>query len=69
MRRRLVPLAALALLPMFLLPAGQITAHATAALEGVPAFGHVFVIIGENTDLSQLNKKSAPYQTGFIKPN
>lgn len=69
MRRRLVPLASLALLPMFLLPAGQISAQATPALEGVPSFGHVFVIIGENTDLSQLNKNSAPYQTGFIKPN
>ena len=67
MRRRLVPLAALLLLPMFLLPAGQVSAQATPALEGVPAFGHVFVIIGENTELSQLNKNSAPYQTGFIK--
>ena len=67
MRRRLAPLAALALLPMFLVPAGQLSAHATAGLEGVPSFGHVFVIVGENTDLSQLTKKSAPYQTGFIR--
>jgi hypothetical protein len=41
----------------------------STAIEGVPAFGHVFVIVGENTDLSQLNKNSAPYQTGFIKQN
>lgn len=67
MRRRLIPLAALALLPMFLLSGGQLAAHATTRLEDVPAFGHVFVIIGENTDLSQLNKNSAPYQTGYIR--
>ena len=69
MRRRLIPLAALAVLPLFLQPAAQLSAHATPGLEGVPSFGHVFVIIGENTDLSQLNKNSAPYQTGFIKPH
>jgi hypothetical protein len=67
MRRRLIPLAALVLLPMFLSPTGELAAHATPRLEGVPSFGHVFVIIGENTELSQLNKNSAPYQTGFIK--
>ena len=66
--RRLIPLATLAFLPL-LLPAGQVAAHASTGLEGVPSFGHVFVIIGENTDLSQLNKNSAPYQTGFIEPN
>ena len=65
--RRFMPLAALVLLPL-LLPAGQLAAHATSGLEGVPSFGHVFVIVGENTDLSQLNKNSAPYQTKVIKP-
>ena len=69
MRRRIVPFAVLALLPLIMLPAGQLSAHATAGLEGVPSFGHVFVIIGENTELSQLNKNSAPYQTGSIMPN
>src|SRR3954454_2884136 len=64
--RRFMPLAALVLLPL-LLPAGQLAAHATTELEGVPSFGHVFVIVGENTDLSQLNKNSAPYQTKVIK--
>ena len=52
MRRRLFPLAVLALLPMLLVPVVQLSAPATTGLEGVPSFGHVFVIIGENTDLS-----------------
>ena len=42
---------------------------ASPALEGVPAFGHVFLIIGENTDLSQLNTHNAPYLTGTVEPN
>ena len=69
MRRRLFPLAVLAWLPMLLVPVAQLSARATTGLEGVPSFGHVFVIVGENTDLSQLNKNSAPYQTGFIRQN
>jgi phosphatidylinositol-3-phosphatase len=46
-------------------------APATAAtpLEGVPSFGHVFLIVGENTSLSELNKNSAPYQVGWLKQN
>jgi len=39
------------------------------ATEGVPTFSHVFVIVGENTSLSQLTAKNAPYQLGTIKPN
>jgi phosphatidylinositol-3-phosphatase len=35
----------------------------------VPAFSHVFVLVGENTSLSQLTMKNAPYQLGTIKPN
>jgi hypothetical protein len=38
------------------------------ATEGVPTFSHVFVIVGENTSLSQLTAKNAPYQLGTIKP-
>jgi len=41
--------------------------NAFAASEGVPAFGHVFVIIGENTEISQLSASVAPYITGTIK--
>ena len=30
--------------------------HAANGLEGVPAFGNVFVIIGENTELIEINR-------------
>lgn len=36
--------------------------------EGVPAFGHVFVIIGENTGLSQVNPSNSPYLLGTVEP-
>jgi hypothetical protein len=36
--------------------------------EGVPAFGHVFLIIGENTTYSHLNTTNAPYLLGTIRP-
>jgi len=39
------------------------------AANGVPTFRHVFVIVGENTSLSQLTMKNATYQLGQIKPN
>jgi hypothetical protein len=39
------------------------------AANGVPTFSHVFVIVGENTSLSQLTMKNATYQLGTIKPN
>ncbi|MGH2597469.1 MAG: alkaline phosphatase family protein [Actinomycetota bacterium] len=37
--------------------------------EGVPAFGHVFVIIGENTALGQLRARRTPYLVNTLKPN
>src|SRR5436190_22541774 len=42
-------------------------AHAAARLEGVRSFGHVFLIVGENTSLSELNKTNAPYQLGWVR--
>src|SRR5436309_6281778 len=36
--------------------------------EGVPQFGNVFVIIGENTEITQLTKTNAPFLLGMIKP-
>jgi len=39
------------------------------ATGGVPTFSHVFVIVGENTSLSQLTMKNATYQLGTIRPN
>jgi hypothetical protein len=47
--------------------AGSARANA-ATVEGVPAFGHVFVIIGENTEQGQINKTNAPFLTGVLKP-
>ncbi|MFL5789870.1 MAG: alkaline phosphatase family protein [Actinomycetota bacterium] len=39
------------------------------AAGGVPAFSHVFVIVGENTSLSQLTMRNATYQLGTIEPS
>jgi phosphatidylinositol-3-phosphatase len=36
--------------------------------EGVPALGHVFLIIGENTSASQIDRRHAPYLDGKLKP-
>src|SRR5712692_3119485 len=36
--------------------------------EGVPAFGHVFVVIGENAELGNVNKSSSPYLMGTFMP-
>jgi hypothetical protein len=38
-----------------------------AGSEGVPRFGHVFLIIGENTTYSHLTPTNAPYLLGTIK--
>ena len=37
--------------------------------EGVPRFGHVFVIIGENTDYQHLTATNAPYLMTSIRPS
>ena len=45
------------------------TTSVQATVTSVPAFaGKVYVIVGENTSLSQLTMKNAPYQLGMIKP-
>jgi hypothetical protein len=47
-------------------------ARASAAgggAEGVPRFGHVFVIIGENTDYQHLTPTNAPYLMTAIRPS
>ena len=36
--------------------------------EGVPGFGHVFLIIGENTTYDHLTPTNAPYLMGTVKP-
>jgi phosphatidylinositol-3-phosphatase len=45
------------------------SAGAESTGEGVPAFNHVFVIVGENTELGQINKSDAPFLTGTVEPN
>jgi phosphatidylinositol-3-phosphatase len=47
-------------------------AQASAAgggADGVPRFGHVFVIIGENTDYQHLTTTNAPYLMTTIRPS
>jgi phosphatidylinositol-3-phosphatase len=67
MLRKLASLAAFLTLSL-MVPSGT-TAHAATRLEGVPTFGHVFLIVGENTSLSELNKTNAPYQLGWVRHN
>src|SRR5262249_37335877 len=43
-------------------------ASASSGAEGVPHFGHVFVIIGENTDYQHLTTTNAPYLMTAIRP-
>jgi hypothetical protein len=59
-------LAMLGVLPLLLVSVRG--ADASTGLEGVPAFGHVYVIIGENTELGQINSSDAPYILGTLKP-
>lgn len=42
---------------------------ASSVVEGVPRFGHVFMIIGENTTYSHLTTVNAPYLMGTLRPN
>jgi hypothetical protein len=56
------------LLGVLLIGPWSAPARADAGLEGVPAFGHVFVIIGENTELTQINKSDAPFLLSTVKP-
>jgi phosphoesterase family protein len=47
-----------------------VTANAgTDPSEGIPAFGHVFVIIGENTTYSHIKPSNMPYLLGTLKPD
>jgi phosphatidylinositol-3-phosphatase len=65
MLRKIASLVAFLTLSL-LVPSG-VPSEATARLEGVPSFGNVFVIVGENTSLSQLNKNDAPFQLGWVR--
>jgi phosphatidylinositol-3-phosphatase len=63
----LVPLLGALLVALWSSPGRAATP--AASTEGVPAFGHVFTIIGENTELGQVNRTNSPYLIGTIKPS
>ena len=44
-------------------------ALATNRVEGVPSFGHVFLIIGENTDYSHIDATNTPFLMNTVRPN
>ena len=51
-----------------LVAVGGTSAAAAPPGEGVPRLGHVFVIIGENTDYSHVTATNSPYMIGTLKP-
>ncbi len=71
MRRSLRFAAAVVAVLAVIVPgsASSATPTAPASLEGVPVFGHVFLIIGENTTFSHLKLTNAPYLLGTIQPS
>ena len=63
MKRLLVALVTVAALSV-----AAVAQADTTKVEGVPQFGNVFVIIGENTDYSQVTAKDSPYLINTVKP-
>jgi hypothetical protein len=53
---------------LLLLGAAMPVSGSVRPAEGVPRFGHVFLIIGENTTYSHLKMSNAPYLLGTIRP-
>jgi hypothetical protein len=66
MRRLLAVIAGVAAFAGWAGPAAA--SSPTKTTDGVPQFGNVFVIIGENTEFSALTKNNAPYLLGTIQP-
>jgi hypothetical protein len=66
LRVLLLPVIATLLLAVWSSPGRAVPAP--SRLEGVPKFGHVFVIIGENTEIGQVNKSNAPFMLNTVKP-
>lgn len=48
-------------------PPHSAAATSTSTREGVPRASHVFVIVGENTSLRQVNRTSMPYLAGKLR--
>src|SRR5690348_3332256 len=44
------------------------TASQASGLDGVPGFGHVFLIVGENTSFRQVSARNAPFLTSTVIP-
>lgn len=68
--RLIIPGLAACLLATSIVSASQASA-ATVPFSAatVPSFGHVFVIVGENKSLFQINSSDAPYIMGTLKPH
>lgn len=49
-------------------PGAQAHVARNATADSVPAFGNVFLIIGENTTYSHLKMSNAPYLMGTVRP-
>jgi len=71
MKARIITLLAVLAALAIWAPAGAAAVPATSGTvsEGVPQLGHVFVIIGENTKLTQVTAKHMPYLVKTFKPD
>jgi hypothetical protein len=63
-----VLLAAVAIATLLVSAWAAPSAKRAVGSEGVPALGHVFAIVGENTSLSQITPGHAPYLSSVLKP-
>ena len=64
MRNRIAAVLAVALLTL----AGGATAAAAQQVPGSATVPHVYLIMGENTEITQVNKNNAPYLLNTLKP-
>lgn len=60
-------MAAVAVGALLALPDAAPGARSSAS-DAVPAFGHVFLIVGENTSFSELKPQHAPFIVGTLRP-
>jgi hypothetical protein len=62
-------IAATTFLAWLVIGAVESPAASTASSDGIPAFGHVFLIVGENASFSEITPRHAPYITGTLRPS
>jgi hypothetical protein len=67
-RTRRMTVAAMTFLAWLVIGVVASPAAGPAAPDGVPAFGHVFLIVGENASFSEITPRHAPYVTGTLRP-